>query len=80
MANHAGLRARLRRVLEGLPVTAVITLATFLGMFMDDCRLAFLGPTNDVSCQIISFGILVRHTAVSLARGSCDASRSAGWL
>ena len=40
-------------------MTAVITLATFLAMFMDDCRLAFLPPPNDVSCQIVSVGILV---------------------
>ena len=44
-------------------MTAVISLATFLAMFMDDCRLAFLPPPNDVSCQIVSLGILVRLPA-----------------
>ena len=58
-AAPSGLREKLSNVLEGLPVTVLVSLATFLGIFMDDCRLAFLPPANDVSCEVISFGILV---------------------
>ena len=56
----SGWRTHWDALLEGLTVTIIVSTATFLGMFLDDCRLAFLPSDNDVACEVLSFGVLVR--------------------
>lgn len=46
-------------LLESLQVTAFVTFATFLALFMDDFRLACLPTSLDNACQCISLAIMV---------------------
>ena len=52
-------KARLALGLESLKVTAFVTFATFLALFMDDFRLACLPTSLDNPCQYISLGVMV---------------------
>lgn len=45
--------------LESLQVTAFVTFATFLALFMDDARLACFSTSLDDACQYISLAIMV---------------------
>ena len=55
--------------LESLQVTAFVTFATFLALFMDDFRLACLPSSLDDTCQYISLavGVRVSHSTHSLS-------------
>ena len=46
--------------LDSLHVTAFVTFATFLALFMDDTRLAILPTSLDWPCQYISGVVMVR--------------------
>ena len=51
--------------LESLRVTAFVTFATFLALFMDDFRLACLPTSLDGACQYVSLAIMVRGSLSS---------------
>ena len=51
--------------LESLRVTAFVTFATFLALFMDDTRLAILPTILDNACQYISLAIMVSSTPLT---------------
>ena len=52
-------KARMALGLESLHITAFVTFATLLALFMDDFRLACLPTSLDNPCQYISLGIMV---------------------
>ena len=46
-------------------MTAFVTFATFLALFMDDTRLAILPTSLDNACQYISLAIMVSRAPVT---------------